>query len=105
MTGAQVLADENSRPLRLRLEGSGPSDDLAGRVDPQATGCAVLVVRMNGDRPAVKGKHGVLAGDRSSRAPAASRGMNSRFMVPPLRRGSVPRPGAAAAAPGRRWWV
>ena len=42
------------------LEGSGSPGDLEGRVYAQAMGCAVLVVRMNGDRPAVKAKHGVL---------------------------------------------
>jgi len=45
------------------LEGSGPSGDLEGRVYAQAVCCAVLVVRMNGDRPAVKAEHGVLGDD------------------------------------------
>src|SRR6516162_3696370 len=45
------------------LEGFGPSGDLEGRVYAQARGCAVLVVRMSGDRPVVKGERDVLVDD------------------------------------------
>src|SRR6185437_11488417 len=45
------------------LEGSGPSGHLEGRVYAQARGCAVLVVRMNRDRPVGEAERGVLGDD------------------------------------------